>query len=57
MHLLIDKIGLIKIDFKSVKHFVHTQLAQKKILQNLVQISWLKTSLKLFTLELAMIWG
>lgn len=31
MHLLIDKIGLIKIDFKSVKHFVYTQLAQKKL--------------------------
>lgn len=55
MHLLIDKIGLIKIDFKSVKHFVYTQLAQKKTLQNLVQISRLKTSLKVFTVELAMI--
>lgn len=29
MHLLIDKIGLIKIDFKSVKLFAYTQLAQK----------------------------
>lgn len=34
MHLLIDKIGLIKIDFKSLKHLqtslcAHLQLAQK----------------------------